>query len=105
MKELQTEKSEEEKNSQVDFLHSSLESSTSITALKTSSHFKEQKLEGGGFLGEWFKENEGLDKAHFIKSLSCGKQLFLIQVNCESTVQVNSPRRDNLQQSSRIISC
>lgn len=83
-----------EKPLQVGFLHSSLESSKSSTALKNSRCFatsKGEKLEGGGFLGEWFKEKERLDKAHFRKRLSCGKQLLMIQVNCESTLQLNSP--------------
>lgn len=104
MRELRIAKSEgrkkNKKNLQVGFLHSSLESSKSITALKTSRCFatsKEEKLEGGGFLGERFKENKGLDKSHFRKRLGCGKQLFMIQVNYESTLQLNSPWRGNLQ--------
>lgn len=101
MRELRIAKSEGRKRIlQVGFLHSSLERSKSTTALKTSRCFatsKEEKLEGGGFLGERFKENEGLDKAHFRKRLSCGKQLFMLQVNCESALQLNSPRRGNLQ--------
>lgn len=82
------------KKLQVGFLHSSLESSKSITALKTSRCFaisNEEKLEGGGFLGEGFKENKGLDKAHLRKRLNCRKQLFMKKVNCESTLQLNSP--------------
>lgn len=70
---------------------------STVKASRCFATSKEEKLEGGGFLGERFKENEGLDKAHFRKRLSCGKQLFMIQVNCESILQLNSPRRGDLQ--------
>lgn len=84
MRELRIVKSEGEKTLQEGFLHSSSESSKGITALQTSRCFatsKDQKLEGGGFLGERFKENQRLDKAHLRQGHSCGKQLFTIQVN------------------------
>lgn len=108
MRELRIVKSEGEKTLQVGFLHSSSESSKGITALQTSRCFatsKDQKLEGGGFLGERFKENQRLDKAHLRQGLSCGKQLFTIQVNCAGAVQQSACQEATRRQSGPVAPC